>query len=125
MRRKNWHTIHVSIVSFWSYVSLAGIQNVRENESCLWKSKWKRASRWKSRVYIVKTCRVVGSKNNVYFSQDKIIGADVVGSINHETSLTNRFLKLIRLPTSTIFVSVKSESVSLFSRIIFYLGHSK
>ena len=63
---------------------------------------------------IVKTCHVIGSENNVYFSQDKIIGADVVGSINHETSLTNRFLKLISLLTSTIFFSVTSESVSYF-----------
>ena len=37
-------------------MSLAEIKNVRENESCLWKSKCKRASYWKSRVYIVNPC---------------------------------------------------------------------
>ena len=35
-------------------MSLAGIQNVRENESCFWKLKCERMSYWKSRVYIVK-----------------------------------------------------------------------
>ena len=115
MRRKNSHTIHVPIVCFfWNYVSLSGIQNVRENESCLCKSKCKRASYWKLRVYRVKLCHVIGSKRIVYFARDKIKGVDIVGSINHVTSLTNRFPKLINLPTSTIFVSETSESVSYF-----------
>ena len=36
---------------------------------------------------------------------DKIKVADVVVSTNHVTFLTNRFLRLISLPTSAIFVS--------------------
>ena len=112
--RKNSHTIHTPIVCFWSYVSLADIQNVRENESCLWQSKWKRVSNWKSWVYIVKPCQVIGSKHTVYFVQDKIKGADIVGGINRVTSPTNRFSKIISLPTSIIFVSRTSESVSYF-----------
>ena len=52
MRRKNSHTIHAPIVCFLELrvVSLAGIQNVRENESYRWKINCKRASYWKSRV---------------------------------------------------------------------------
>ena len=111
-RRKNLHTIHVPIVCFWSYVSLAGIQNVRENESCLWKSKCKRTSYWKSKAYVVKSCHMVGSKHTVYFAWDKIKVTDIVGSINHVTSLTNSFL--ISWLTSTIFASETSESVSYF-----------
>ena len=118
MRRKKSHTVHMAIVCFWSCVSLAGIRNVRENESCLWKLKCKRASYWKFRVYIVKPCHVIGSKNTVYFAQDKIKGADVVGSINLVTFLTNRFPKLISLPTSTIFVSGTSESGSYFRNFL-------
>ena len=57
---------------------------------------------------------VVGSKHTVYFARDKIKDADVVGSINHVTSLTNRFPKLISLLTSTILVSGASESLSFF-----------
>ena len=105
-RRKNLHIIHVPIVCFLSYVFLIGIQNVSRNGSCLWKSKCKRASYWKSRVYI-------------YFSQDKIKGAFVVGSINHVTSMTNSFSKIISSPTSTIFVSGTSESVSYFLEFFF------
>ena len=112
--RKNSHTIHAPIVYFWSYVLLAGIQNVRENESCLWQSICKRESYWKPRVYIVKPCDVIGSKHTAYFAQDKIKGPDVFRSINHVTSLTNRFPKLFNLPTSTIFVSGTSESESHF-----------
>ena len=82
--------------------------------SCLWKSKCKRISYWKSRVYMANPCHVIVSKHTVYFAWDKIKGADVVRSINHETFLTNRFSKLISLLTSTIFVSVISESVSYF-----------
>ena len=90
---------------FSRYVSLAGIQNMRvekENESCLCESKCKRVSYWKSRVYIVKPCHVISFKHTIYFVRDEIKGADIVGSIYHMTSLTNRFLKLISLPTSTI-----------------------
>ena len=38
-------------------------------------------------------------------ARDKIRDADVIVSTNHVTFLTNRFLRLISLPTSTIFVS--------------------
>ena len=77
-------------------MSLADIQNVRierEDESYLWESKCKRASYWKSRVYIVKPCHMIGSKHTVYFAWDKIKGADIVGSTNGVTTLTNRFSK--------------------------------
>ena len=67
-----------------------------------------------ARDVIVIPCHVVGSKHTVYFVQDKIKGADVVGSRNHVTSLTNKFPKLISLPTSTIFVSGTSKSVFYF-----------
>ena len=60
---------------------------------------------------------MVGSKHTDYFAQDKIKDADVVGSINHVTSLTNRFPKLIGLPTSTIFVSGTSKTISYFLEI--------
>ena len=57
---------------------LAGIQQeVRENESCSCESKCKRASYWKSRVYIVKLCHEIGSKNTVYFAWNKIKGSNV------------------------------------------------
>ena len=79
-----------------------------------WKSKRKRMSYWMLRVYIANPCHVISSKHTVYFACNKTKGADIVGSINHMTSLTNRFLKLISLPTSTIFVSGISESVSYF-----------
>ena len=71
-------------------------------------------SYWKLRVYMANPCHVIGSKHPVYFAWDKIKGADVVGSINHVTFLTNRFLKQISLPTSTIFVLGTSESVYYF-----------
>ena len=64
--------------------------------------------------YIINPCHVVGSKHTVYFSWDKIKGADIVESINHMTFQTNRFSRLISLQTSTIFVSGTSESVSYF-----------
>ena len=64
-------------------------------------------------IYI-NPCHVVGYKHTVYFARNKIKGADVVGSINHVTFLTNRFPKVISLPLSTIFVSGTSESVSCF-----------
>ena len=57
---------------------------------------------------------VIGSKHTVYFAQDKIKCADVVGSINHVTFLTNSFSKLISLPKSAIFVSGTRESESYF-----------
>ena len=57
---------------------------------------------------------MIGSQHTVYFARDKIKGADVVGSVNHVTSLTNRFPKLFSLPTSTIFVSETSDSGSYF-----------
>ena len=79
-----------------------------------WKSKCKRVSYRKSWVYMAYPCHVIGSKHTVYFARDKINGADVVGSINHVTLLTNRFSKLISLPTSTIFVLRTSESVFYF-----------
>ena len=67
-----------------------------------------------SREYMANPCHVIGSKHTVYFAWDKIKGVDVVRSINHVTFLTNRFSKLISLPTTTIFVSGTSESVSYF-----------
>ena len=82
--------------------------------SCLWKSKCKRMSFWKSWVYIIVPCHVVGSKHTVKFAWDKIKCTDIVDIINHVTFLTNRFSRLISLPTSTIFVSETSESVSYF-----------
>ena len=60
------------------------------------------------------SCQVIGSKHTVYFAWDKIKSADVVGGINQGNFLTNGFLKLISLSTSTIFVSGTSESVSYF-----------
>ena len=82
--------------------------------SCLWKSNCKRMSYWKTTVYMANPCHVIGSKRTVYFAQDKLKGADVVESINNMTFLTNSFSRLISLPTSTIFVSGTSESVSYF-----------
>ena len=38
-------------------------------------------------------------------ARDKIKGADIIVNTNHVTFMTNRFQKLISLPTSTIFVS--------------------
>ena len=35
VEHENSHTIHAPIVCFWKYVSLAGVQNGRENESYL------------------------------------------------------------------------------------------
>ena len=43
---------------------------------------------------------------------------DVVKSINHVTSLTNRFSKLIILPTSTIFVSGTMNQYPVFKNIL-------
>ena len=65
-------------------------------------------------MYISKPCHAIGSKHTVYFTRDKIKDADIVGSINHVISLTNKFLKLISLPMSTIFVSGTRELVSYF-----------
>ena len=44
---------------------------------------------------------------------DKIKVADVVVSTNHVTFLTNRFPRLISLPTSTIFVSGTSGIMAI------------
>ena len=85
-----------------------------EKECCLLKSKCERMGYWKSWVYIANPCHVVGSKHTVYFAYNKIKGADVVESTNHVTFLTNGFSRRISLPTSTIFVSGTSESVSCF-----------
>ena len=79
--------------------------------SCLWKSKCKRLSYWKSRVFIANPYHVIGSKHHLFFTEQN--QRCIVGSINHMTFLTNRFLKL-SLPTSTIFVFGTSESVSYF-----------
>ena len=68
-------------------------------------------SYWKTKVYTGNPCHAVGSKHTVYFARDKIKGAGVVGNINRVTFLTNRFSKLISLPTSTMGTS---ESVSYF-----------
>ena len=66
---------------------------------------------------IINPFHVVGTKHTVYLARDKIKGADVVGSINHVTFLTNRFSKLISLQMSTIFVSGRNESVSYFQEL--------
>ena len=70
----------------------------------------KRVSYRKSRVYKVKPYQLLGCKRTIYFARNKIKGTDIVRSTNNVTSLTNRFPKLISLPTSTVFVSGKSES---------------
>ena len=46
-------------------------------------------------------------------AQGKIKVADVVVSANHMTFLTNRFSRLISLPTSTIFVSGTSGIMAI------------
>ena len=46
-------------------------------------------------------------------AQDKIKGVDVVVSTNHVTFLTNRFSRLISLPTSTIFVLGTSDIMTI------------
>ena len=53
-------------------------------------------------------------------SRDKIKVADVVVSTNHVTFLTNRFPRLINLPTSAIFVSGTSGITVIlkYSRVI-------
>ena len=111
-KEKRLQIIYAHMLCVLNCVSLAGKAKNERKGSCLWKSKWKRASYWKSRVYIVKPCHVVSSKHTVYFARDK--SADVGATINHVTSLTNWFPKLISLPKSTIFVSEASESVSNF-----------
>ena len=57
---------------------------------------------------------MISSKHTVYYAQDKIVAE----SVNHVTLLTNRYPKLISLPTSIIFVSGTSESVSIFYNFI-------
>ena len=46
-------------------------------------------------------------------ARDKIKVADVVVSTNHVTFLTNRFPRLISLPTSTIFVLGTSNNTAI------------
>ena len=76
---------------------------------CLWKSKYVRVccllvkmgeNEFLGNEYI-EAILVMRSALNV---RDKIKVADVVLSTNHVTFLTNRFPRLISLPTSTIFV---------------------
>ena len=62
--------------------------------------KMDRMSSWKTRAYVGNPCHAVGSK---CAGQNQ--SADVVVSTNHVTFLTNRFPRLISLPTSAIFVS--------------------
>ena len=68
--------------------AVSGSQNVREGVTASHKYIWRILLMW--------------SASNV---RDKIKGDDVVMSTNHVTFLTNRFSRLISLPTSTIFVS--------------------
>ena len=68
-------------------------------------SRYQNVSHWKLWVYKINPCHVIDSKHIVYLAQYKIKGVNVVGSINHVTFLTNRFMKLISLLTSTIFIS--------------------
>ena len=78
----------VLCVTIWQSQAVSGSQNVRQrvtaSRECIWLTL------------------VMRSAPN---ARDKIKGADVVVSINHVTFL-------IGLPTSTIFVSRTSESVS-------------
>ena len=74
-----------------------------------WKSKRKRMSYWKSRVYMANPCQT-----RCLFCVWQNQRSNIVESINYVTFLNNRFLRLISLPTSTIFVSGTSESVSYF-----------
>ena len=70
--------------------------------SSCWKSKFKRMTYWKSRVYIANPSYVI-DPNTVYFAwTKKIKGADVVESINHVTFLTkgSRDLLVYRCPPS-------------------------
>ena len=46
-------------------------------------------------------------------ARDKIKVVDVFVSTNHVTLLTNRFLRLISLPTSAIFVSRRSSITAI------------
>ena len=46
-------------------------------------------------------------------ARDKIKVADVVGSTNHVTFLSNGFVRLITLPTSAIFVSRTSSITTI------------
>ena len=49
-------------------------------------------------------------------ARDTIEDADIVVSTNHVTFLTNRFSRLISLPTSTIFVSGTSGITAIFKK---------
>ena len=79
----------------------------------------KRISYWKSRVYMVNPCHVIGSKHTVYFAWYKIKGADVGGSIKHVTLLINRFTVVHHLCFGNKWISI------LFSRFFLYHGHFK
>ena len=96
--RKRSQSIYASMLRVLSYVSQAGKAKlsleVKRQESVSYCKSWE---------YMANPYHVIGSKC-----------ADVVESINHVTFLTNRFSRLISLPTSTIFVSGTSESVSYF-----------
>ena len=86
-------------VTSWQSQAVSGSQNVRE---------WVIVSR--EYIWLI---LIMWSAPNV---RDKIKGADVVVSTNHLIFLTNRFSKLISLPTST-FVSRTSESVCYFPEL--------
>ena len=62
-------------------------------------------------------------ERKTYFVWDKIKCADVVGDTRHVISLSNRFLKLINLPTSTTFLCWEQMNHgTYFSRIFFHHG---
>ena len=92
---------------------------MRERVCCLCKSKFKRMSSWKTRIYIGNPCYTVGSK---CARQNK--GTDVVVSTNHVKFLTNRLLRLISLPTSAIFVLETSGITTILKYISINPIHS-
>ena len=83
--------------------------------SCLWKLKCKREWVIVSREYIWLILVMWSAPN----ARDKIKGADVVGSIDHVTFLTNRFTDVHHLCFGNEWISI------LFSRIFLYHGYFK
>ena len=108
----------------------AGKQNVRERESMCAVSVSHSLREWvlgrRKYIYIYIYILIMQSAPN---ARDKIKVADVVVSTNHMTFLTNRFPRLISLPTSAIFVSrtsgitdiLKYRSVESYIYIFFII----
>ena len=102
-------------VTSWQSQAISGSQKVREGgrerECCLWKSKGKREGTViVSREYIWLILVMWSAPN----ARDKIKVADVFECINHVTFLTNRFSRLVSLPTSVIFVSEQVNQYPIF-----------